>query len=153
MGKQFLNTAHTGKPCSAVWGTVICGFEAGPPHLLKTQKICLSSCFTSMALKFWEILGGLSTPCSLCLHLFPWFLLLPLQRCHCDEALDRFLGDSQPVADGLLRSLLHAPVVSAVQSAGLTGSINQSWKERCSESSGPIWDVLMGHRLKYTTCT
>lgn len=55
-------------------------------------------------------------------------------------------------ADGLLCSLLHAPVVCAAQSAGLTESINRSGKGRSSESSGPIWDVLMWHSLTYTTC-
>lgn len=37
MGKQFLiaaGMADTRKPCSAVWGIVICGFKAGPPESL-----------------------------------------------------------------------------------------------------------------------
>lgn len=42
MGKQFLiaaGMADTRKPCSAVWGIVICAFKAGPPESLQTHKI------------------------------------------------------------------------------------------------------------------
>lgn len=46
MGKQFLiaaGMADTRKPCSAVWGIVICSFEAGRPESLQAQKIFFMS--------------------------------------------------------------------------------------------------------------
>lgn len=113
---------------------------------------CLSFCFTSVALKFWEILGGFSTLGSLCLS-FSFVSLSASAKMSPSWSSWWIPGWLPPGGDGLLLSLLHAPAVSAVQSAGLTGPINHSWKARCSESSVPICDVLMWHSLTYTTCT
>lgn len=143
----------TGKPCSAVWGTtVICGFDAGPPQLLNDPK---NMPVILLYFHGFEVLRNPGWIVHSLLTLSPSFSSVSL------SASAKILpwwsswwipGWLSAGADGLLCSLLHAPVVSAVQSAGLTESINHSGKERSSESSGPIWDVLMWHRLTYTSC-
>lgn len=158
MGKQFLiaaGMADTRKPCSAVWGIVICGFKAGPPESLQIQKIF----FVSVILVYFcgsEVLRNPGWIFHSWLTLSPSFSFVSLSA---SAKMSPWWsswwipGWLPPGGDGLLLSLLHAPAVSAVQSAGLTGSINHSWKARCSESSGPICDVLMWHSLAYTSCT
>lgn len=151
MGKQFLSTADTGKACSAVWGTNCNVWLWSRTTSITKDPKNMSD--ISLYFHGFEVLRKPGWIVHSLLTLPPSFSFVSSSA---SEKMSPWLsswwipGWLSAGADGLLCSLLHAPVVSAVQSAELTESINHSWMERFSESSGPIWDVLMWLSLTYT---